>query len=180
MGSDKIRGVYKGKPLVHHALASLLRSHLVQDVVLVTKPGFSLPLPSGDISVVPNPDHDEGMGASLRVGVAAAPAETDALVFMLGDMPEVTVELVTHVIETWLKTGKAIVVPTYQGRHGHPVLVSANLRDMLLTVSGDVGARELIRDHVEQVEFVPTDHPGCVFDIDTPDDWNRRFGAPND
>lgn len=180
MGSDKLSRVYKGRPLLHHALMTLLRCDLVREVVLVTKPGFSEALPSADISVVPNFEHDEGMGASLRIGVSAASVETDALVLMLGDMPEVTVELVTSVIEVWLKTGKPIVVPTFKGRNGHPVLVSATLRDMLLASSGDVGARGLIRDFPRWVEFVSSDHPGCVLDMDTPEDWERSFGASND
>ena len=179
MGSDKLCRVYKGRPLFHHALFPLMCSDFVQEVVLVTKPGFSQPLPSNDILMVPNPEHDEGMGASLRVGVGAASDQTDAFVLMLGDMPEVTNELVDRVIGTWLDTHKPIIVPTLEGRNGHPVLVSATLKDMLLASSGDMGARELIRKRPDLVEFVPSDHPGCIFDIDTPEDWERSFGAFN-
>ena len=101
---------------------------------------------------------------------AKASPQCDALLVALGDMPELTVELVDSVIEAWRQSDRSILVPTCAGRRGHPVLLSAGHREELLSVAGDRGARDILRAHPDQVELHETGHRGCVFDLDRPAD----------
>ena len=113
-----------------------------------------------------------GMGASLAAGVEST-ARADGWIVALGDMPGVRVGTITAV-RAALERGAAIAAPfDAHGRRGHPVGFSARLRDELLALDGDIGAREVLRRHAEAIEAIATDDPGIFIDIDTPADLSR-------
>ncbi|MFW5878883.1 MAG: nucleotidyltransferase family protein [Myxococcota bacterium] len=177
MGEDKLLLDYRGRPLILHPLAALSKSAGVRKTVVVVRPGFGLPpLPPGGppVQMVENPFHEQGMGSSLRAGVAASPVDTEAFVIVLADMPLVGPRLIEEVLGAWRRSRRPIAAPVFQGRRGHPVVVSASLRESLLACSGDQGLRGLIREHPELVCEVETADPGCVFDVDTPQDLSRE------
>ena len=123
-------------------------------------------------TIVENPRWEEGMSTSLAAGVRAV--EADIYLLFLADMPEVPASLARRLVDAHLRTGKPIVHPVYQGRRGHPVLVAATLREHLLAITGDKGPRHIIRDNPEWVARVEVDDPGVLFDVDTPEDLERR------
>lgn len=170
MGTDKLLLPYKGRRLIDCALAPLVNCRLIDEVIVVVRPGFDLLHDDPKCRLVVNPDHRAGMGSSLRAGVAAASAAADALVVSLADLPELTSALVTMLIEAFLHSGKPILVPTYQQRHGHPVIFAATCRPDLLRLGGDRGARAMIREHPELVQYYPTSERAVVQDVDTPVD----------
>lgn len=170
MGADKLQLPYKGRRLIDCALAPLQDCRLIDEVIVVVRPGFQLRAEGTKCRIVVNPDHREGMGSSLRTGVAAASQGADAFVVSLADMPELTVEIVTTLVEAFCRSGKSILVPVYEGRHGHPVIFAASCRQDLLRLGGDMGARSIIGEHQEMVEYLPTRHSGVVRDVDTLED----------
>lgn len=90
-------------------------------------------------------------------------------VIALADMPYIkphTIEAVAHA----LKAGTAIVAPTYQGKRGHPVGFSAKFQNELEQLTGDEGARAVLKRHADQIELLECNDPGIVADIDTPQD----------
>ncbi len=118
---------------------------------------------------VENTDFEAGQATSVAHGVEAASERgADAAVFALGDLPLVSPETVRALVETWRDRDAGIVVPTYEGERGNPVLFDARHFDVLRTVSGDTGGRELFEDN--PVERVPVDDPGVHRDVDTVDD----------
>lgn len=110
---------------------------------------------------------DGGMGESLACGVAAAPLAA-AWVVALGDMPFIRPQTVRSIARA-MGEGAWIAVPTLDGRRGHPVGFSAGLRDELLRLEGDRGARGVVDRHVERVRWITCDDPGIEFDVDTPE-----------
>jgi molybdenum cofactor cytidylyltransferase len=170
MGADKLLLPYKGQRLIDRALAALQDCRLIDEVIVVVRPDFP-PLPNHPkCRVVVNPGHQEGLGSSLRIGVGAASAAADAFVVSLADMPEITAELVTELIEAFHRSGQQILVPTYQQRNGHPVVFAGACRDDLLRLTGDQGARQMIRAHPELVEHFETPLRAVALDMDTPAD----------
>jgi molybdenum cofactor cytidylyltransferase len=122
------------------------------------------------VGVVHNPDFEQGLSTSLRVGLAALPAEIDGAVVLLGDMPRVTAEHIDRLIAAFDPLeGRAICVPTYDGKRGNPVLFAAEFFAEMRSVAGDVGARHLIGQHEDQVAEVAMDDDAIFLDIDTPE-----------
>ena len=118
-----------------------------------------------------NPNPDSEMSASIAFGVAELPEQTTATLIALTDQPAIPPEVVATLIETWKTTGAELIVPEYDGRGGHPVLVDLDFRDELLTPDQKRGLRALFDAHREQVRRVPVDSPYIARDIDTWDDY---------
>ena len=111
---------------------------------------------------------DEGMGASLAFGVSSSP-EAEGWVVALADMPFVRPDTVYELCRR-LREGAWIVAPSRGGRRGHPVAFSRSLREELVRLGGDEGARSLLSRHAERVVMFESDDSGIFFDIDIPSD----------
>ncbi len=113
-----------------------------------------------------------GIGSSLAAGIEAS-LGADGWIVALGDMPAIEPATVAAVMRA-LEAGATIAAPVdAAGRRGHPVGFSAALRDELLALRGDVGAREVLERHAASVTKVASDDPGIFVDVDTPEDLRR-------
>ncbi|GGT53411.1 nucleotidyltransferase family protein [Actinomadura citrea] len=120
--------------------------------------------------VVPNPDWRDGMGSSLRAGLAALPPGCPAVVVALVDQPLVTPAAVERLIAAFAE-GAGIAVATYGGAPRNPVLLGAgHLAGVAEAAVGDQGARGYLRARPELVTPVPCDDVAAPDDIDTPED----------
>src|SRR6202007_3359807 len=119
---------------------------------------------------VHNPNYTEGLGTSLKAGIAALPAEVDGVVVCLGDMPQVDAALINRLIGAIdPDKGARVAVPTIDVKRGNPVVWSRRFFPDLMAVEGDVGARHLIGRYAEAVTEVPLTGPAALTDIDTPE-----------
>ncbi|NEX61242.1 nucleotidyltransferase family protein [Noviherbaspirillum galbum] len=138
-------------------------------VLAVVRPGadvLAVALRAAGCEVSCCAEASEGMGASLRHAIGLA-RDADGWVIALADMPYVqssTVRLLADAI----RGGASIAAPTREGRRGNPVAFHRNHLDALLGLSGDEGARRLLRSH--PVMEIAVDDPGIARDIDTVDD----------
>ncbi|MCZ7374643.1 nucleotidyltransferase family protein [Micromonospora sp. WMMC250] len=114
----------------------------------------------------------DGLGSSLRRGLASLPADVPGAVVVLVDQPLLSPVAVRRVREAY--TGGALVVATYAGRPGHPILLCRRTWPLLDRYAvGDRGARDLLRERPELVIEVPCDDAGAPVDVDTPADLLR-------
>jgi len=116
-----------------------------------------------------------GMGHSLAAGVAAQPGAS-GWVIALGDMPHIRADTIRAVAKA-LEQGAEIVVPVFAGERGHPVGFGPRFRGDLLALSGDAGARAILRAHAPEVRELAVDDPGVVQDVDTEADAARLAGT---
>ena len=116
-----------------------------------------------------NPDPTSEMGASIAAGIKALP-ECDATLIALVDQPAVPPNVVATLIETWQR-GARMIVPTWNGRGGHPVLVDLNFKSELLSLDSTGGLRALFEAHRNEVQRLPVDSPYVARDMDTWDDY---------
>ncbi|HVP12577.1 MAG TPA: selenium-dependent molybdenum cofactor biosynthesis protein YqeB [Phycisphaerae bacterium] len=174
MGAEKLQLLYKGRRLIDRALAALTDCPRIDEVIFVVRPDQQLGVDHPKCRIVVNPDYREGMGSSLRTGVAAANAAADALVVSLADMPELTPEIVASLIDAFVSSGKSVLVPVCDGRHGHPVVFAGRWRSELSQLSGDLGARAIINDHPDMVAHFETDDRAVIRDVDTPADLEPK------
>lgn len=127
----------------------------------------------GTARIVINDDYREGQSTSLRAGLAALPPDTDAALFILGDQPLIGPAVLDALIAARRATAAPIVMPTYDGQRGNPVLIARNLFPELATVAGDQGARSVIRAHSAAVHEVAILGPPPTDDLDTQEDYDH-------
>ena len=170
-GSNKLLQPVAGVPMVRRAANAALASRSTA-VVVVT--GFDADavresLAGLDLEFANNPEHASGMASSLRAGLGALPADTDAVVVVLGDMPMVTAAHIDSLIAAFDPARGNIVVPVKGDRRGNPILWPRALFAEMQQVQGDVGARELLKIHAGRVDSVACGDDAIFADVDTPD-----------
>jgi len=128
-----------------------------------------------------NPDPESEMGASIACGIRKLSIETKATLIALTDQPAVPPEVITTIVEQWNSGGK-LVIPEFQGRGGHPVLVDLSFREELLNLDPNLGLKSLFDAHRDEVRRVPVNSPYIARDMDTWDDYRSLheeiFGTP--
>ena len=173
MGRQKLLLQLQGKPVVRWAVERLLPH--VEDVVVVTGQDDAPvreALAGLAVRYAVNPNPQAGQGSSIAVGVGALKPWTRAALIALGDQPRIPEGVVPRLIEAFAQSGKAIVAPVYRGTQGTPVLFASEVFPELRTLTGDEGARSVVRARPERVESVAVDAP-MPSDVDTPEDYAR-------
>lgn len=148
------------------AVSALAHEAGLRPVIAVVPPGTAVPQ-----DVVPdvNPDPAAGLSRSLRMGLAAVPAELGAAVVLLGDQPTLPVDTLRSLLAA--VTDLPIVVTHAEGRIGPPVLLRRDAFALAGDASGDEGLRSILEGHPELVVRVEVEtHPP---DVDTPADLAR-------
>ncbi len=126
--------------------------------------------------VVLNSGWEQGQLSSISEGIRSLEGlDTDGIILCPVDHPLVSAVLVGDLIGQFYSEGKAIVLPTYKGRRGHPVIFSSALYGELLAAPMDKGARAVVWAHAADVLEVPTDEEGVVLNINDPDMLQRAF-----
>jgi molybdenum cofactor cytidylyltransferase len=128
-----------------------------------------------------NAEAESEMGVSVARGVEALSVETEAALVALVDQPAVPPEAVREILEARRRTGARLVIPTWEGRGGHPVLIDLSLRGELLGLAPERGLRALFEGHRGEVLRLPSPSPYVARDMDTWDDYRALhleiFGA---
>lgn len=110
----------------------------------------------------------QGMGTSLAAGVRAA-GDADGWVIALADMPYIRAGTIRRIAMA-LEEGAAIAAPSCGGERGHPVGFARRFRDDLLALTGDEGAREILKAHPDWITLYETGDRGVLRDVDVPGD----------
>ena len=127
-----------------------------------------------DIQV--NADHRKGMFSSVLCGIRALPASANGALVVLGDQPQIRSRVVRAIAEAYRTGTKGIVIPTCQGRRGHPALVDVRRYGVeILALEGDEGLKPVMRSHQEDTLELPVEDPGILRDLDTPEDYQAEL-----
>ncbi len=131
------------------------------------------------LNVIPCPDDKTEMADSLALEIEAASkfeAARDGYLIALADMPFIQPATIIKVAAA-IQAGASIAMPSYQGQRGHPVGFSAKFKEALMAVSGEQGARTIIKRHEDELTLIQTDDVGVITDIDTLEDF-MRYSQP--
>lgn len=168
-GDKRLQPLADGRPMAVVAATNLLAAcGRVIAVVRSEDQGLAGMLDELGCTVVAAEDAALGMGHSLAAGVAAS-ANARGWLIALADMPRIEAASYQAVLAA-LQGGAAIARPEFGGRPGHPVGFAAEWRKVLLTLSGDAGARAILQSAPGRVVACPVDDAGVLFDVDTPRD----------
>jgi molybdenum cofactor cytidylyltransferase len=171
MGSPKALLPYRGGTFLEHLLKvtdhpriGWRRVVLGADAAAIAE---SVKLPADEVVI--NDNWETGQLSSIQAGVRTLPAGTDGMLLCLIDHPLISRELVGALVERFYGLGKAIVLPVYKGRRGHPVIFAARLYEELLSAPLETGARAVVWAHGEEACEMETDEEGCVLNLNDPD-----------
>ncbi len=170
-GRDKLVEEVWGTPLLRHSAIQALESR-ADKVAVILRPDD---LPRRDaleglaVTIIENPSHGEGMASSIRTGLGAM-SGMDGAIIALADMPDITARSHDRLIEAFSETPDRIIrAATPEGRPANPVLFPRNLFDDLERLTGDRGARDLLRRSDTRPRLITL--PGSGVDLDTEADW---------
>jgi molybdenum cofactor cytidylyltransferase len=163
--------------LLEQAIDNLLDSSVDETIVVVGHQAEEIAkaIAGRPVKIVINPDYRQGMSTSIIAGLILADPRSQAVMLALGDQPLVASRTINQLIEAFNSHNKGIAVPTYQGRRGHPIIFGIRYKAELLKLKGDIGGREIIRDHPDDVLMVPVDSESVVSDIDTREDYQSNL-----
>ena len=124
-----------------------------------------------------NAEWEKGQLSSIRAGLRSLEGiEIDGIVLCPVDHPLVSARLVGELVAQFYEGKKAIVLPTFSGRRGHPAIFSKTLFGELLAAPDDKGARAVVWAHAGDVMEVPTEEEGILLNINDPNMLERAIG----
>jgi molybdenum cofactor cytidylyltransferase len=176
MGADKALLMYRGRTFLENIIAAL-RAGGVQRVLVVLGHNADVIQQSLDLSsveVVVNQEYRRGQTSSLQAGLRVlGKDEPDGIVLCLVDHPAMSADTVQKLNHYFMSTGKPVIVPQTQGKHGHPVLLGRELFGRIAAVGSDEGADTVIHQYRDRTVFVEVTDPGILLDVDDPESYLR-------
>lgn len=132
------------------------------------------------VTFVVNKNYARGQLSSLLAAISALEQDAgggslEAILVHLVDHPFISPSVVDLMIDRFYEAKKLIVIPTYKGKRGHPVLFSSRLFPELIKAPLDQGAKPVVRAHREDTLELETGDEGVVTDIDTPDEYRAQM-----
>lgn len=179
LGRPKQLLPFRGRPLLEATLARVAQTQL-DDIVVVLGGSAAEVMAQVRFGVtrpVINPAYQNGQATSLRAGLAAVEGNADAVVFLLGDQPLQSIAVIDRLIAAFHAGAGPIVAPAYGGVRGNPVLFARVTYPLLQALTGDQGARPLLRQRPDLVHDIAVDESAPPADIDTWDDYRAVLHA---
>jgi molybdenum cofactor cytidylyltransferase len=179
MGTPKALLAYHGKTFVEHLIEVTRHPRVgVTRVVLgAHAQEIRAKVCDDPASIVVNADWQQGQLSSIQAAIRSLPeGGTEGLLLCPVDHPLVSAALVARLIEQFDSSGKAIILPTFRGRRGHPLIFRASLFEELLAASPAVGARQVVWAHAGDVLEVPTEEEGVILNLNDPAALERALG----
>lgn len=177
MGQNKFLLPWGEKKMLEQTLATYSQSPL-DEIILVL--GYEAErilaeITTSAIKVVINPAFKEGMSSSLRCGLLAVGQHTAGILIALGDQPGIDRKVVIKLVSAFhdLYPRHNIFVPIYNGRPGHPVILSKKFFPDIQKLTGDIGGRHILRRNEKEIFEVQVETEAILWDIDTMTDYLR-------
>jgi molybdenum cofactor cytidylyltransferase len=180
-GGGKLTAPWRGGALIDGALAAAFAGP-VRTVTVVTGADATVAAAARTFAArtgsidrlrcIDCPDHADGMGHTLRAGIAALPDDAVGAFVFLGDMPLIPPAILPKLADA-LASGAAAAAPMFEGQRGHPVLFSRELFLDLLNLSGDRGARDTLKALGDRLAVIDAGDAGILVDIDSPGDIDK-------
>jgi len=127
------------------------------------------------IKITINPAYHRGMSTSIVTGLNSVDDRAQAVMLALADQPFIDSPTINRLVEEFFSHNKGIAIPVYRGRRGHPVIFAIKYKEELLELTGDVGGRQIIRQHPDDILEVAVNSESIITDIDTTSDYQSHL-----
>ena len=171
-GENKLSKKINGIPLINHSVKNILDSS-VDELIIVL--GYQKEIiekiinKNEKIKLVFNKDFETGMASSIKIGLNNLSKNTEAFFICLGDMPYVNHNIYNELIKS--KNNNDVVIPTYNGQQGNPILFSKTIKNILMNVSGDSGAKKIIDARKQKIFKFETNDLSVTQNFNTKDSF---------
>jgi molybdenum cofactor cytidylyltransferase len=176
MGEPKMVMPFGGNTIIETVIenATLPQIHKIIIVTGGWKEEVMNVLKKKDFVIITNENYKSGMFSSVQAGIRGLPESASAFMILHGDMPMVGQGVVNKLTEAFSRSGKGIAIPVYEGRRGHPVLISMRFHDELLAMSPDMALRDFMEVRAGDILEVESS-PEVLRDIDTREDYYKEL-----
>jgi molybdenum cofactor cytidylyltransferase len=175
MGSPKPLLPVGGRAMLERVLETLNTSRAVSPITVVTGHAAEQLEPiiaQQHASAVHNPDYAQGeMLSSIKTGLQSLPTSVEAAIIVLCDQPLVRADTIQAITQQWLRRRPRIMLPTYHGKRGHPVLLSATGFSEIISLPPQATLKTYTSAYASEAVELPVEDDAVVRDIDTPADY---------
>ena len=172
-GENKLTKKINNYSLINHSVKNILNSSIDEVVIVLGHQSViieKLIEKNEKIKFVLNKNFKDGISSSIKIGLNALSKETDAFFICLGDMPLISENIYNKLIK--FKNDKEIIVPTYKGCQGNPILFSKSMIKEIMTIKGDNGAKKILKLNRNRSLYLETYDENITKDFNTKDNFN--------
>ena len=170
MGRSKLLLKWGQCTIIEKSVDTLLASKIDELIVVLGYQGQAIlrRLGSRSLKAVINPQYGMGMSTSIRRGLGQVSSKSEAILIGLADQPFIETDLINHLIEIYRQNPHGIVLPSYKGERGHPVILNRfRYQGEMENLTGDIGCRPILKRYPEDILEVEVESEGVVADIDS-------------
>jgi molybdenum cofactor cytidylyltransferase len=181
MGQPKQLMPFGQITIVEKAIDNLLNSAISETIVVLGYKDEEIrkTIVGKPVKIAINPDYQQGMSTSIIAGLKQINKRAQAVLIALGDQPFVDSQTINNLVETFTASKRGIIIPIYQGRRGNPAIFTIKYKNELLNLKGDIGGREIIKRHPDDVLEVAVNCQGVLLDIDTTENYTSMIFNTN-
>ena len=172
-GENKLTKEIQGTPLIKHSVKNILASSIDELIVVLGHQKETIEKlinKNEKIKFVFNKDFESGMASSIKAGLNHLSKNTEAFFICLGDMPMVNSNIYNQLIKS--RSQKDILVPTYKNQQGNPVLFNKLMKEKIMTITGDVGAKKILELNKDKILNLEVNDQSIIKNFNTLDDFN--------
>ena len=182
-GENKLLKEIKGTALVKHSIKNILGSAIDEIVVVLGHEGIkieSIIEKNKKVKIIYNENYKNGISSSIKKGLNHISEKSEAFFICLGDMPDVNQNIYNKLIKARYnynkklipKKKKEIIIPMVEEKEGNPILFSKFMKNEIMGIGGDFGAKSIIEKNKNKILYVPIKSHGIILDFDTKEDFN--------
>ena len=172
-GENKLTKEIQGAPLIKHSVKNILASSIDELIVVLGHQKETIEKlidKNKKIKFVFNKDFENGIASSIKTGLNNLSEKTEAFFICLGDMPMVNPNIYNQLIKSINK--REIIVPTYKGQQGNPVLFAKSMKEKIINISGDVGAKKILELNKDKILNLEINDQCVTKDFNTQDNFD--------
>jgi len=172
-GENKLTKEIQGIPLIKHSVKNILASSIDELIIVLghQKETIEKLIDKNEkIKLVFNINFESGMASSIKTGLNHLSKNTEAFFICLGDMPMINQDVYNQLIKS--RNNKEIIVPTYKGQQGNPILFSKSMKSIIISIEGDIGAKKILEQNKDKILKVKIDDINITKDFNTKDNFN--------
>jgi molybdenum cofactor cytidylyltransferase len=186
MGENKLLLPWQGKTVIHWVVEQVISSG-VNNILLITgkdREKVENETYFNEVTHIFNPDYSDGeMLHSLQCGIRALPEDSESVLVILGDQPQLEINSINKILEYHdMHPQATLIVPSYQMRKGHPWLVGRSLWKSILDLKPPQNLKTFLNQHKHEINYVVVDSPTILNDLDTPEEYQnalKMYGNKN-
>lgn len=172
MKKDKLLIEVGGKAIIEYVLEACAASRLDRLILVYRSQAVKVISEKYKLDIIYNPNPRLGQSQAMKLGLSLV-EDGSAFMFLMGDQPFITSDLIDKLILEYKKEKLPLLVPYYNGSRGMPSIFAYEYKQELMAVKGDLGGREILKRDASKLHRIDISDPKMGMDIDTLEDLEK-------